>query len=638
MKMENDMAGQIVIFRIEKEEFGIYVKNVREIVRLPKITKVPGSPPYILGICNLRGNVIPVIDSKTRFNESLKTEMTEHTRMLVTDMEGFTNGLVIDSVTEVTLIEKNSIEPPPEMTKNVERKFLEGVIKLKDGKRLVLILNIKELLKHARLKQKEPKKLNKAADTTKRTEEKRMEEEHLVTFISGEEEYAFDINKVREILRVSRIVKIPDAPNYVRGILSVRDNILPIIDFRSYMGRESLEEYYSSLIEMMKEDHIAWVNDLKTSLEKNVPFVKALDPHKCKFGKWLDTYNSGSEVLSNLMQKLKVLHKTLHENAAKAIKILRNDETKALSFYSKEIEPVLKEILDLLNTFKDEVHKNISEDQKILVIQTNGINTGILVDHVEEVVNIDKKLIDKTDLLVREEKSDLKGVAKLNNGERLIMIIDENAFLEDEGKEFMSKIQNNHEEIKMEEEISDIEQLVTFSIEKEEFGIKIMQVREINRVTKITKLPRAPKFIEGVINLRGEVIPVIDLRKRFDIEKRSVDDRTRVIIVDVSGKKTGLIVDRVNEVLRLPKNRIEDAPEIIASDIDSQFIEAVGKLKDNEKVVMILNVDKVLSKTEKEEFSKMTAEVNTTKKSSTKTYEKFKSNNKSFKKDLKIEE
>ncbi|RKX83764.1 MAG: chemotaxis protein, partial [Spirochaetes bacterium] len=135
MKMENDMAGQIVIFRIEKEEFGIYVKNVREIVRLPKITKVPGSPPYILGICNLRGNVIPVIDSKTRFNESLKTEMTEHTRMLVTEMEGFTNGLVIDSVSEVTVIEKNSIEPPPEMTKNVERKFLEGVIKLKDGKR-----------------------------------------------------------------------------------------------------------------------------------------------------------------------------------------------------------------------------------------------------------------------------------------------------------------------------------------------------------------------------------------------------------------------------------------------------------------------------------------------------------------------
>jgi purine-binding chemotaxis protein CheW len=87
----------------------------------------------------------------------------------------------------------------------------------------------------------------------------------------------------------------------------------------------------------------------------------------------------------------------------------------------------------------------------------------------------------------------------------------------------------------------------------EEFGVPISQIQEIDRLGKITKVPNAAQFIEGVTNLRGEVIPVLDTRRRFELEAKPSDDRTRIIIVDLSGVKTGLVVDSVREVLNLAK-------------------------------------------------------------------------------------
>jgi len=113
--------------------------------------------------------------------------------------------------------------------------------------------------------------------------------------------------------------------------------------------------------------------------------------------------------------------------------------------------------------------------------------------------------------------------------------------------------------------LDDLIQLVSFKLGEEEFGIDILKVQEINRMVEITKVPQAPHFCEGVINLRGKVIPVIDLRLKFTMEAKERDKDSRIVVCDVNGVVIGMIVDAVEEVLRIPSSTVEPAPDIVTS-------------------------------------------------------------------------
>jgi len=137
--------------------------------------------------------------------------------------------------------------------------------------------------------------------------------------------------------------------------------------------------------------------------------------------------------------------------------------------------------------------------------------------------------------------------------------------------------------------------LVSFNIGSEEFGVDILKVQEINRMVEITKVPQAPHYVEGVINLRGKVIPIIDLRKRFNLELKEYDKNTRIVVVDIGGNIMGMVVDSVSEVLRLPSSTIEPAPEI-ATGINSEYIKGVAKLED--RLLIFLDLSKVIDMNE----------------------------------------
>ncbi|MCP4404565.1 MAG: chemotaxis protein CheW [bacterium] len=147
-------------------------------------------------------------------------------------------------------------------------------------------------------------------------------------------------------------------------------------------------------------------------------------------------------------------------------------------------------------------------------------------------------------------------------------------------------------------------QLVSFFLGEEEFGADILMVQEIIRMQSITRVPNAPYFVEGVVNLRGKVIPIVDLRKRLNVSGTVEDTRRiRVIVVDVEGKITGFIVDSVSQVLRIPQSTIEPAPSIVNAGIDSEYITGVSKL--NDKLLILLDFNKILSKGEKQELSEV---------------------------------
>ena len=138
----------------------------------------------------------------------------------------------------------------------------------------------------------------------------------------------------------------------------------------------------------------------------------------------------------------------------------------------------------------------------------------------------------------------------------------------------------------------DLLQLVSFNISEEEFGVDILRVQEINRMTDVTRVPNVPEYVVGVINLRGKVVPIIDLRLRLGLPKRGFEKDTRIIVVELDGKVLGFIVDNVNEVIRIDKNITEEPPTMV-SGIDSDFITAIGKLED--RLLILLDLNKVIS-------------------------------------------
>ena len=142
-------------------------------------------------------------------------------------------------------------------------------------------------------------------------------------------------------------------------------------------------------------------------------------------------------------------------------------------------------------------------------------------------------------------------------------------------------------------------QVVSFKLGSEEYGVDIAQVQEINRMVAITHVPRAPQFMEGVINLRGQLIPIIDLRTRFGMPRTEHTKNTRSVVTEIGTKRVGMVVDSVSEVLRLDLAQIEEAPEMITG-VDTEYIKGVGKIED--RLIILLDLARIISGAEKREL------------------------------------
>lgn len=134
-------------------------------------------------------------------------------------------------------------------------------------------------------------------------------------------------------------------------------------------------------------------------------------------------------------------------------------------------------------------------------------------------------------------------------------------------------------------------QLVSFEVGGEEFGLDIVRVQEIIRMQPITRVPNSPSFVEGVINLRGKVIPILSLRKRFGLEERPADRETRIVIVDVASAVLGLVVDRVCEVLRITPDAVEPTPRL--TKLERAYVAGVGRAA--ERLVILLDIERLIS-------------------------------------------
>ncbi|MCD6306549.1 MAG: chemotaxis protein CheW [Deltaproteobacteria bacterium] len=521
---------QLVTFSLGRESLAFPIGLVQEIVKPSAITRVPNAPTYVEGIANLRGNILPVVNLRKRLGMDLK-EQDEDTRVVVLNANGAATGMVVDSVSEVLHVEKSAIEAPPDVVEGIDGQYLRGVANTDEGKRLTLILSGEKILPDTAGQKEIGASIDSGHGVTadERDKKKLEEEELLVTFRMAGEEFAVDIMQVQEIIRVAEITRVPRAPEFVKGITSLRNRLLPIVDLRALFGMTSPE------------------NDM-----------------------------SGRSI--------------------------REGETPEADHDTAVEAEGADDSMEAASTDDDTV-----DARRIVVIDMDGVLTGILVDSVSEVLRLPVKSIeDPPSIINREQAAKLKGVGKLNNGERLVMLLDMGNLISADQKAALvstAGAQGKDEE-RMAKEIMDEEQAVCFWIDKEEYGIDIMQVQEIIRVDEITAVPNAPRFVEGIVNLRGNVLPVLDMRTRFGLEKGERTEQNRIIVVDIAGKTTGIIVDSVSEVIRIPKDRIEPPPELITeAGIEGRYIEGIGKLDEGKRIIVLVQVNALLTGDEKEELS-----------------------------------
>lgn len=140
-------------------------------------------------------------------------------------------------------------------------------------------------------------------------------------------------------------------------------------------------------------------------------------------------------------------------------------------------------------------------------------------------------------------------------------------------------------------------QFVTFKLGAEKFGVDILAVQEINNVKEFTKIPHTPAYVEGAINLRGKVIHVLNLRKKFGLEAKELDDLSKIVIMNVGNVVMGILVDSVADVLDIPRNLIVPSPAV-TSDINTEFIQGIARLQQG--LIIILDMGKLLGSAEQQ--------------------------------------
>lgn len=164
-------------------------------------------------------------------------------------------------------------------------------------------------------------------------------------------------------------------------------------------------------------------------------------------------------------------------------------------------------------------------------------------------------------------------------------------------------MQNALVPVKLDDAHVELIQLVSFNLDQEEYGVDVLKVREIIRMPIVTRVPNTPPYVEGVINLRGKVIPIISMRKKFGLTEVENDKQTRIMVMDVEGELMGFIVDAVSEVIRISGSEIQPSPTMVAGGIDQECI--AGVINQAERLLVLLNLEMMFSRDEKKFFTGM---------------------------------
>jgi purine-binding chemotaxis protein CheW len=478
--------------------------------------------------------------------------------------------------------------------------------------------------------------------------------------MAGDEVFAADMVPVKEIIRVPDVVRVPLAPAALEGLANLRGKVLPIISLRRLFGFPELAHDDStralvvdvgqplgfvvdrvSSVVGVDASHLEDVGSIRTTVNTEMlsSLIKDVGGHAMimvlDFAKVIEREFSHIAAISKNTAVAGAAQATVQSEEEES-----NDELQLVSFdvdgqeYAIAIEDVQEivqvpeavihvprsdshvlgvmtlrsRLLPLVNlrSMFALAHRDLDEKSRIVVLTLNGVSVGVVVDAVSEVLRVSKSGVDPLPALLAREGNlaEITSICRLDNGKRMVSIVTaRNLFGHSVIKEALSAMNEGEAEDsqlqakEVEDNLDDDEQVVIFRLDKEEFGAPIASVQEIVRIPdELIRVPKAPSFVEGVINLRGTVLPVIDLRLRLGLEQVERSDRQRIMVFLISDVRTGFIVDQVAEVLRIPKAAIEPAPQLSAE--QGMLLSRMANLEKQKRMVQLLDPPHLMERNE----------------------------------------
>ena len=501
--------GQFVSFELAGEKFAVPMGPVQEIIRLPEVARLPLAPPALLGLANLRGRVLPLM-SLRRLIGLPDLAHNDASRALVIHC-GQALGFLVDKVCSVLQVEAGELQPAHGIQSVVQTECLTGLIRRPGAEGrddLLMVLDFQLLVQRAfaaldrqAAVRNEPAVRDSAPEAASAALADSAQELRMVSFTVASQEYALPIEDVQEIVQLPEdVTTLPQAPAHLRGVMSLRQRLLPLVDLRSL-------------------------------------------------------FRLGAA--------------------------------------------------------------NAQEHQRIVVVSLPGSGpVGLVTDAVKEVLSVPRRLTDSVpELLTRDDQlAEFDAICRLEDGRRLVSVLSSARLIGLDALRAAADLTRDltHDldreptaaaaDIPLKETavqdltpsaVQDDLQLVIFRLGAEEFGVPIMAVQEIVRVPEqLTKVPRTPAFVEGVINLRGAVLPVIDQRARLGLPAMARNDRQRIMVFTLNEQRTGFIVDSVAEVLRVPRQCLAPAPAL--SEAQGRMIREVARL-DGQRLIMLIDPPQLLT-------------------------------------------
>lgn len=488
---------QFVVFHIGDGAYALGMEEVKEIVRLPEVARVPLCPETVEGLVNLRGKVQPVLNARRLLG--LPDRPHDSATRVVVAQCGDTVGLVVDRMAKVVSVNEGRIEGVGEVAATIRSDLLTGVIKGEDGAGMVMVLDLPRMLERRMSGTPRPDTATALARPVPVAEGDAPDAKtgeppvQMVCFEVDGQEYGIEIRSVQEIVEMPpALAEVPRADPSVLGMMTLRDRLLPVVSLRRLFGMPDLP--------LQDQNRVA-----------------------------------------------------------------------------------------------------------VLALAETGMSVGILLDRVREVLRVERALIDPMPGFLASDAGlrDVTAVCRLKGGQRIVSLLDPERMFSDvqsihstpDGAQTLEETMQSDTVTKGPEE-----QFVVFRLMNEEYAAAITSVQEIVRVPEhIAKVPKSPDFIDGVINLRGMVIPVVDQRRRFGLPSATASDRQRIVVLSIRGMQTGFIVDSVSEVMRASHASIEAAPDL--SEQQSRMVRKVVNLSDQGRMVFILEVDELLDRAESAELA-----------------------------------
>lgn len=487
----------------------------------------------------------------------------------------------------------------------------------------------------------EPEAAGAAEETTRQ----------FVTFRMEKEMFAVPLVEVQEIIRLPEIVEVPLAARHLKGLANLRGVVLPVVSLRRLFGMaEGASDDATRVVVMNAATPIGFIVDrmerviaaepreiesvagiratvdaemLQGVIKRDDGLVMILDTARLMRGgsqrarserTGTAAATSEREAKDETSDEIRLVSFEV-ERQEYALPIESVEEIVQLPDRVNEIPNAPPHLIGLINlrnrmlplvslrslfALGDAPEGLIS---RVVVVSraSDGASVGLVTDTVKEVVRAPKSSVDPLPRMIaaRSGERNIESICRLDGGKRLVTIMAAaQLFLNDGvGEALDTGDRKSMAKETVSDHADDEEQFVIFTLADEEYGVPIEAVQEIVRVPEeITRVPKTPDFVEGVINLRGTVMPIVDQRRRFALPEIAHNDRQRIVVFLVNGVRTGFIVDSVSEVLKVSRAQVSDAPDL-AADRDGA-VSRVANLVEAKRLILMLDVSRLLSEAE----------------------------------------